>query len=145
MKYYPIPQLLCACVRQKTQHAFFFIKKDACFRFRFFLLLSSSFGASSGLRDLIARASVGDTITLEPRVYSGASNCDLQIDKHLTLISPSSQAVLNCFGLSRCVSVLKGASVTIIGVTLTGGSALRHFGTRSLKTTRKKVSSDFQC
>lgn len=104
--------------RMTKMHAFFFLFFSLPF------LVSSASSASIYLRDLVAAAPPKSTISLESIVYSGPSNCNLNIDKDLTIVSPSSQAILDCGLTSRCLTVSRGASVTIIGLIFRNGNSL---------------------
>ena len=76
------------------------------------------------LNATVTNAKSGDTIGLLPIVYSGPENCDVQIrGKHLTLMS-SGGTVIDCEGLSRCLVVSGGSSVTVVGVTFMNGRAV---------------------
>ena len=80
------------------------------------------------LRDLIDNAQPGATILLQPVIYSGPANCDLVINKSLSLVSTGGQAELDCQGESRCMRVTGGASVTVVGLTLRNGNAMGGSG-----------------
>ena len=82
----------------------------------------------------VTNANNGDVIYLEPTVYSGADNCNIQIQaKQLTLVSTTSEAVIDCEGQSRCLVVSGGSSVTIVGVTLRNGNAFEKPRMRNTK------------
>ena len=91
-------------------------------------LLAVPAAATTTLRDLVANAQPGATIFLQPVLYSGPANCDLVINKSLSLVSTAGQAELDCQGQSRCMRVTGGASVTVIGLTLRNGNALGGSG-----------------
>ena len=76
------------------------------------------------LRDLVDSAQSGATIVLQPVIYSGPANCELVINKSISLVSVSGQTILDCLGASRCVRVTGGASVTIVGLRLRNGNAM---------------------
>ena len=85
---------------------------------------------STTLRDLIDNAQPGATILLQPIIYSGPANCDLVINKSLSLVSTAGQAELDCLGQSRCMRVTGGASVTVVGLTLRNGNAMGGSGVK---------------
>ena len=120
-------------------------------RFALFLLLCAAAVSVRSAPTLSLNASVtdannGDVIYLEPTVYSGADNCNIQIQaKQLTLVSRTSEAVIDCEGQSRCVVVSGGSSVTIVGVTLRNGNAVENQQTMRSKhlVTKLTVFMDF--
>ena len=96
-----------------------------CFRlFALSLLLATQSAPQIPLRDAVDSALAGSTVFLEPTVYSGPANCDVQIQKDLTLLSNTSSTIIDCLGVSRCLTVSGGASVTIIGVTFINGNTV---------------------
>ena len=97
----------------------------------FFLLLCAVSAAAAAptvsLNASVTSATSGDTIYLEPTVYSGPENCNVEIrSKHLSLVSRTGEAVIDCEGERRCVVVRGGSSVTMVGVTLRNGNALEE-------------------
>ena len=77
------------------------------------------------LNAAVTNAKSGDTIYLEPIVYSGSENCNVQIRINLSLIS-SGGTVIDCELKSRCLVVSGGSSVTVVGVTLRKGKAFEE-------------------
>ena len=105
-----------------------------------FLALCAAVAADSSpkvsLNETLTNAVSGDVIWLEPVIYSGQANCNIELrNKNLTLISETSETVIDCGGRSRCLVVSDGSSVRIVGVTLRNGNAL-GFGDSSIRTAK---------
>lgn len=78
-----------------------------------------------GLRGAVAAAERGDTLTLAAGRYFGPQNCNVTIDKDLTIIGMEGRdaTIIDCEGRSRClvISASTRIHVRIEGVHLKNG------------------------
>lgn len=80
---------------------------------------------STSLQSVLSQSSPGDTLSVQPGIYSGPEYCNLLIEKEgIRLFAPAGpgQTILDCGHQSRCIMV-SGVSVEISGLTLRNGEA----------------------